>query len=518
NTGQTFQKNNYSNTKLIGMAVSDLPFDWENDQHPRIARQDLIIYEMHIRGFTNHPSSKVTSPGTFSGIIQKIPYFKELGVNALELLPIMEFNESENHNVNPKTKKELCNFWGYSPLSFFSPMQRYASSSNPQESLNECKAMVKALHQAGIEVILDVVFNHTGEGNEKGPVWSWKGFADAVYYLKNGSGEYLNYSGCGNTLNCNHPIVADLIIEALRYWVVEFRVDGFRFDLASILTRGQDGRILESAPLIERITQDPILSHCKLIAEAWDAAGLHQVGSFYQSSWQGPDEWMEWNDDFRSVVRCFLKGTPGYVGRFTTKLCGSEDYYGKGGSPLNSTNYVTCHDGFTLKDLVSYNQKRNKENGEDNRDGMNNNDSWNCGAEGETSNHEIVALRERQMKNFWLALFISAGVPMIMMGDEYGHTKDGNNNSWCQDDDKNWFLWDELESTNSPYRFCKEMIRFRKSCPLLKRGSFYQKQDITWYGKEGPADWSQQSQFIALHIKDHKEGNDLFVAFNAHPQ
>ncbi len=349
---------------------------------------------MHIRGFTNHPSSQAHYPGSYKGVIEKIPYLKQLGINAVEFLPIFEFDEADCINKNPKTHKKLCNYWGYQPLSFFAPMQRYATSDDPLEALQECKEMIKALHKADIEVILDIVFNHTGEGNELGRTISWKGFSEHEYYTKDSHEEYLNYSGCGNTLNCNHPVVADMLIESLRYWVTQMHVDGFRFDLASILMRGQDGKVLESSSLLDRITQDGILSHTKLIAEPWDAAGLHQVGAFFQAPWKGPDQWIEWNDEYRTSVRKFIKGTPGFVGKFATKICGSQDLYGKDGSPLNSINFVSCHDGFTLRDLVSYEKKYNLANGENNRDGVEHYDTWNCGKEGPTKDAKIETLRQ----------------------------------------------------------------------------------------------------------------------------
>ena len=510
--GNNLWKEKRYEQKPLGIAFRDVHFDWKDDTSPRIDSKDLILYELHVRGLTRHASSPTAFKGTYQGVIDAIPHLQALGINAVELLPIHEFNESENYRVNPVTHSPLCNFWGYSTLSFFSPMQRYSHERDPLESLHEYKRMVQALHKAGIEVILDVVFNHTGEGNEEGPVISFKAFSESAYYLKNEHGHFYNYSGCGNTLNCNHPIVSDLIIDSLRYWVTELHVDGFRFDLASIFSRDQDGSVMHTSPLIERITQDPVLSHCKLIAEPWDAAGLHQVGHFYQSPWQGPEAWIEWNDDFRQVVRNFIKGTPGFAGRFATKLCGSEDIYGKGGKPVNSINYVTCHDGFTLHDLVSYNHKHNLENGEYNSDGMNNNDSWNSGHEGKTRQIAVERLRIRQMKNFCLALMCSVGVPMILMGDEYGHTKDGNNNTWCHDNERNWFLWDELEKNEELFSFWKKMISFRKNTPYFRRSSFFDKHDVQWHGFLPHApNWSHESQFVAFSL------DDLYIAFNASP-
>ncbi len=519
-SGNKWEMNSYTNnsykTNPLGVAFASSHFDWKNDKSPNHKLEDLIIYEMHLRGLTQDRSSHAHNPGTYLGVIEKIPYFKQLGVNAIEFLPIFEFDESDCINRNPKTQKKLCNYWGYQPLSFFAPMQRYATSDDPLDGLNECKEMIRALHAANIEVILDIVFNHTGEGNELGRTISWKGFSEDEYYIKDNNRDYLNYSGCGNTLNCNHPVVSEMLIKSLRHWVTELHVDGFRFDLASILMRGQDGRVLDSSPLLDRITQDGILSKTKLIAEPWDAAGLHQVGHFFQTSWKGPDQWMEWNDDYRTTVRQFIKGTNGFTGKFATKLCGSQDLYGKEGSPLNSLNYITCHDGFTLRDLVSYQHKYNEENGEGNRDGGGHYDSWNCGHEGPSCDAYIELLRQRQMKNFCIALMVSCGVPMICQGDEYGHTKDGNNNTWCQDNERNWFQWHKLEESSSLFHFFKQMIHFRKENPILTRTTFFGPDDIHWHGltPHNP-DWSDSSHFVACTIKDHALGGDIYVAFNA---
>lgn len=513
-TGNCFGQNAYQDSSFerlpLSIACRHEEFDWEDDRAPRIDAKDLIVYEMHVRGFTKDPSSGVTHPGTYSGVIEKIPYLKKLGINAIEFLPLHEFNEADNYRKNPQTNEPLCNFWGYSTLSFFSPMQRYSSVDDALSALQECKRMIRELHKAGIEVILDVVFNHTGEGNEQGPKISWKAFADDTYYLKNSDGHYLNFSGCGNTFNGNHPVSSDLIIDSLRYWANLLHVDGFRFDLASILMRDQKGGVLESAPLIERITQDPILSHCKLIAEPWDAAGLHQVGHFYQSHWGEPEVWLEWNDDFRSVVRNFIKGSAGFAGRFATKLCGSEDIYGASGSPANSVNFITCHDGFTLHDLVAYNHKHNLSNGEDNCDGMNNNDSWNCGVEGPSKQKKILDLRKRQMKNFSVALLVSTGVPMFHMGDEYGHSKEGNNNTWCHDSRLNWFLWDNAAQNSDLVAFWQKMIAFRKKYPYFRKSTFFSRNELHWHGKEpDKPDWGYDSKTVAFSI------NELYVAFNA---
>ncbi len=487
-------------------------FDWEGVEKPHIPLEDLLIYEMHVRGFTEHPSSKVKHRGSFLGMIEKIPYLKKLGVNAVELLPIFEFNECENHLKDPQTGKHLHNYWGYSTVNFFSPMNRFASSSHWDAALEEWKMLVKELHKNHIEVILDVVYNHTAEGNETGPVLSFKGIDNATYYMLTKEGQYQNFSGTGNTFNCNHPVVAELILESLRYWATEMQVDGFRFDLASILTRAPDGTPLSNPPLIEAINKDPLLAKTKLIAEAWDAHGLYQVGSF-----PGGNKWSEWNGKYRDVVRRFIKGTDGQVGAFAQALCGSQDLYAKEGSPLFSINFITAHDGYSLRDLVSYQDKHNGANGENNQDGANQNDSWNCGAEGKTESHTILLLRERQIKNFHAANMVSLGVPMILMGDEYTHTRHGNNNPYCQDNELNWFLWEELDKHHREWRFFSELIHFRKRHKeLFCKKNFLTKEDIDWHGIVPFApDWGGSSRFIAYTLHNNKTPA-LYVAFNAH--
>lgn len=458
-----------------GVITPEKPFDWEDDARPMIPLDELILYEMHVRGFTHHPTSNVKERGTFLGMIEKIPYLKELGINAVELLPIHTFNERENLKVNPKTGKQLFNYWGYSTANFFTPMSRYGTPE-------EFKLLVKELHRAGIEVILDVVYNHTNEGSYQDYYYSFRGIDNATYYMVDEQG-YFNYSGCGNTFNCNHPVVQQLIIDSLKHFVIEYHVDGFRFDLASILTRGIDGKPLENPPLIDQITRDPILGPTKLIAEAWDPGGLYQVGSF--PSWK----FGEWNDKFRDHIRYFIRGD-GDIKNAKNRLLGSPDIFEH---PHKSYNYVTIHDGFSLRDLVSYSQKHNEANGEQNQDGANDNVSWNCGEEGPTKDPEILALREKQMRNFFVSLLLSQGIPMILMGDEYGHTKEGNNNTWCQDNDLNYFLWDSLEENHSLFDFVKELIRIRKS---------YLKGKYHWYESGGES-------FLAFMV-DEK----LLVAFN----
>ena len=493
-----------------GVIRKEEPFDWQGVENPSIPAKDLIIYEMHVRGMTQHPSSNVTNKGTFLGIIEKIPHFLELGVNALELLPSQEFNEMELPRVNPKTKELLYNYWGYSTVNFFSLMNRYAADPKPGAVINEFKTMVRELHRNGIEVILDVVFNHTAEA--LGVNLSYRGIENAVYYMLNADGAYLNFSGCGNTFNCNNPIARELIIECLRYFVIELHVDGFRFDLASVLTRDPGGMPLGCPPLIEALTVDPIFSKTRLIAEPWDVGGLYQVGSFYPYE----AKWAEWNGKFRDTTRRFIKGAAFEKHNFASRITGSQDLYGNGRLPANSINFLTAHDGFTLADLVSYNQKHNSENGEDNRDGFDANDSWNSGAEGPSQNKKIIQLRQQQMRNFILALMVSQGVPMIIMGDEYGHTRHGNNNTWGQDNELNWFLWDEIKNHADFYRFYTKVIQLRKNNEIFRKGSFLTAEDIDWHGLEPmKANWGADDHFLAFTLKDPKAGQFFYIAFNA---
>lgn len=499
---------------LKGRVITETEFNWENTPAPEIPIQDLIIYEMHVRGFTQHPSSKVQKPGTFLSIVEKIPYLKSLGINAIELLPIHEFNETENVNKNPLNPKEkLFNFWGYSTVNFFTPMNRYAVASDWGAAINEFKTMVKELHKNQIEIILDVVFNHTAEGSCRGPFLSFRGIDNAVYYFLNPSGTLMDFTGCGNSVNANHPHVMQFIIDSLKYWVQEMHVDGFRFDLASVFCRDNTGGMLLDPPIIKAINADPAFAKTKLIAEAWDAAGLYQVGHF-----PGGDKWADWNGRYRDVVRRFIKGTNGKSGYFATALCGSEDLYGHGKKPTSSINFITAHDGFTLKDLVCYQGKHNLENGENNHDGSNSNDSWNCGHEGPTKDPKIIELRQRQMRNFVVALMVSIGVPMFFMGDEYGHTKNGNNNSYCHDNEINWFLWEELEKRQEFFQFFQGMIALRKKNPILRRTNFLTKEDIDWHGHEPfKPNWEPKNRFVAYTLKD-PAGHPLYIAFNAHYQ
>jgi isoamylase len=496
----------------LGIAMPESAFDWQGIRPPNISVRDLIIYEMHVRGFTVHPSGHVQHRGTFLGMIEKIPHLLELGVNAVELLPIQEFDENEvKRYLNPALKK-LCNYWGYSTVNFFSPMNRYAVKS----AIPEFKTLVRELHRNGIEVILDVVFNHTAESSQEGGSLSFQGIDYPIYYMLDSEYQRKNYSGCGNTFNCNNPIVRRLIIDCLRYWVVEMHVDGFRFDLASILTRSQTGQPLDFAPILEEISEDPILANVKLIAEPWDAAGLYQIGSFAAQS----NRWSEWNGKYRDAVRRFIKATPEqYVkSEFVTRICGSQDIYNNR-SPQSSLNFVISHDGFTLHDLVSYNEKHNEANGENNQDGMSNNESWNCGAEGPTNDPEILELRGRQMRNLHFALMISQGIPMLCMGDEYAHTKKGNNNTWCQDNELNWFLWDQLKENEGFYRFYRKMIHFRKNHNILRRESFLSSQNVEWHGTEPlKPDWHNERRLVAFTLLDNENQEDLYIVFNAELQ
>ncbi|KAK9268765.1 hypothetical protein L1049_000527 [Liquidambar formosana] len=511
-----------------------LIFDWEGDLPLKYPQRDLIIYEMHVRGFTRHESSKTEFPGTYLGVVEKLDHLKEIGVNCIELMPCHEFNELENFSYNSVLDDYKVNFWGYSTVNFFSPMIRYSSAgirNCGRDAIKEFKLLIKEAHKRGIEVLMDVVFNHTAEGNENGPILSFRGVDNSVYYMLAPKGEFYNYSGCGNTFNCNHPIVRQLVLDCLRYWVTEMHVDGFRFDLASILTRGSSlwdaanvygnpiegdlittGTPLSSPPLIDMISNDPILRGVKLIAEAWDTGGLYQVGFF--PHW---GIWSEWNGKYRDIVRQFIKGTDGFSGAFAECLCGSPNLYQEGGrKPWNSINFVCAHDGFTLADLVTYNNKHNLPNGEDNNDGENHNNSWNCGQEGEFASISVKKLRKRQMRNFFLCLMVSQGVPMIYMGDEYGHTKGGNNNTYCHDNDINYFHWDKkAESSCDLFRFCSLMTKFRHECESLGLNDFPTADRLQWHGHvPGMPEWSETSRFVAFTLIDSVKG-ELYIAFNA---
>lgn len=438
-------------------------FDWGTQQQSLIPMEDLIIYELHVRGFTMDSSSGVAHPGTFSGLREKIPYLKDLGVNAVELMPIFEFDETKNRRV--VDGKELLEYWGYNTVCFFAPNTSYNSDHEYNREGTELKEVIHDLKANGIEVILDVVFNHTAEGNERGPYISFKGFDNNIYYMLTPDGYYYNFSGCGNTLNCNHPVVQNMILECLRYWVTDYHVDGFRFDLATILGRDEDGSPLSSPPLLKQLAFDPILGSTKLIAEAWDAGGLYQVGTF--PSW---NRWAEWNGKYRDCLRNYLKGDIWAAPEAMLRVTGSPDLYetyGRGHD--SSVNFLTCHDGFTLYDMYAYNDKHNEANGWYNTDGASDNRSWNCGAEGETDDPDVNALRRRMIKNACAVLLCSRGTPMFLAGDEFGNTQFGNNNAYCQDNIISWLNWNQLKENQDLYQFFRYMIAFRKAHPAIRR-------------------------------------------------
>ncbi|MFN0171602.1 MAG: glycogen debranching protein GlgX [Bryobacteraceae bacterium] len=502
--------------------IIDNEFDWGHDQPLNIPLADSIIYELHVRSFTRHSSSEVRNPGTFKGLVEKIPYLKQLGVTAVELLPVNEFEESDSDRVNPFSGERLLNLWGYQPINFFVPNSSYATSHFPGAAVREFKQLVTSFHEAGIEVILDVVFNHTAEGDGRGPTHSFRGLDNSVYYmLDRGTGEYLNYSGCGNTLNCNHPLVRKMIVECLQYWVMETHVDGFRFDLASILGRGQDGSVLANPPLLEALAHDPVLANTKLIAEAWDAAGLYQVGTF--PAW---GRWAEWNGQFRDDVRRFVKGDAGMVPALANRLLGSPDLYqASAREPYHSINFITCHDGFTLNDLVSYDVKHNEMNGDDNTDGVDVNHSWNCGHEGLTVDLDVLNLRQRQRKNFAALLLLSHGVPMILAGDELGRSQHGNNNAYCQDNDVSWIDWSMLEPFADLHRFFRLLIAFRRRTSMLRQPRFASTGPgnglrAVWHGVfRGRPDFSWHSRTLAMQLIDARaKGGEshLHLMTNAH--
>jgi len=505
-------------TSMRSVVIDSEDYDWEGDRPLNRAMEDTIIYELHASGFSKSPSSGVKDPGTFSGIIEKIPYLKELGVTAVELLPIFDFDETAVLRV--ADGKPLTNFWGYSTLGFFAPQCAYCVNAEAGMHLREFRDMVKALHKAGIEVVLDVVFNHTDEGNHEGPVYSFKGIDNRVhYFLVPGDRQfYFDYSGCGNTFNCNHPIPQKLIVDCLRYWVREAHVDGFRFDEGSILSRGEDGVPLAHPPVVWQIELDEDLANSKVIAEAWDAAGLYQIGNF------PGDRWSEWNGRFRDDIRRFVKGDAGLVGAVASRLAGSSDLYQDSGKlPINSVNFVTCHDGFTLNDMVSYNAKHNEANGEDNRDGINDNLSWNCGVEGESTDPTIEALRTRQIKNFATLLLLSRGVPMFVAGDEVRRTQRGNNNAYCQDNDVSWFDWNLVDKNRDLYRFWKRMIEFRKNHPTLRQRSFFNGAvnerglaEVSWHGcKLNSPGWSDPSaRALGMTLGGFDGEADIHVMLN----
>jgi len=477
------------------VAVDD-HFDWQGDRHLRRPLSETVIYEMHVRGFTRSSSSETKHAGTYLGVIEKIPYLKSLGVTAVELMPIHEFPINDPLGKTPEQR----NYWGYDSLAFFAPHRGYMHGNKPGEQVRQFKTMVRALHEAGIEVILDVVFNHTAEGNHLGPTLSFKGLENKVYYMLNDDGTYKNYSGCGNTVNGNHPICREMIFHCLRHWVYNYHIDGFRFDLASILSRDRNGELMPNPPLVEVIAEDPMLADTKIIAEAWDAAGAFQVGSFADT------RWAEWNGHYRDDLRRYWRGEQGLTGPMATRIAGSSDLYQNSGRhPYHSINFVTSHDGYSLNDLVSYEQKHNQANGEKNFDGDNNNYSSNYGVEGPTRRKHIFELRRRQAKNMMASLLLSQGTPMISAGDEVLRTQRGNNNAYCQDNAISWFDWKLVERNAEMLRFCQSLIAFRKEQPNVRRASFLTGAvgedgalpDVSWYGPNGkPMDWSQASKSI----------------------
>jgi isoamylase len=507
-------------TSLRSVVIDPADYDWEGDKPLNRPIEDTIVYEMQVRGFTKSPSSKVKDSGTFGGLIEKIPYLKDLGVTAVELLPVFDFDETVP--LRTLDGKPLWNFWGYSTMGYFAPHSAFCVNPQDGAHLKEFRDLVKALHKAGIEVILDVVFNHTDEGNHQGPSFCFRGIDNKSYYFLVPSAKqyYMDYSGCGNTFNCNHPMVEKLIVECLRYWVKAAHVDGFRFDEGSILSRGEDGAPATHPPLVWQVELDEDLMDTKLIAEAWDAAGLYQIGHF------PGDRWGEWNGRYRDTIRRFVKGDPGIVGQVADSIGGSSSLYqSRGGEPTNSINFINCHDGFTLNDLVSYNSKHNEANGEGNNDGINDNLSWNCGAEGETTDAGIEYLREQQIRNFATILMLSRGVPMFVAGDEVRNTQRGNNNAYCQDNEISWFDWKLIEKHADLHRFWKLMIDFRKRHPAVRANSFFTGgvnqrglKDVEWHGTKlySPGWDDSGAKALGFTLAGFDSEPDIHVMMNMH--
>ena len=508
-------------TSMRSVVIDTQRYDWEGDRPINRPMAETIVYEMHVGGFTRSHTAGVKNPGTFRGIVEKIPYLRELGVTAVELMPVFEYDSQETGGLGPDGKP-LPNYWGYSTVGFFSPEEEYCVCAEEGGHLDEFRDLVKALHRAGIEVILDVVFNHTSEGNQNGPAISLRGFDNSLYYhlVVWDRQYYMDYSGCGNTVNCNHPIVEKFIVECLEFWVREMHVDGFRFDEGSIMSRGEDGVPMAHPPVVWNIELSEELADTKIIAEAWDAAGLYQIGYFpgYR--------WAEWNGRYRDDIRRFVKGDPGMVGAVAARMSGSADIYETSGhEPINSINFVTCHDGFTLNDVVSYNYKHNEANGEGNRDGINDNQSWNCGVEGETDDPEIEALRTRQVKNFASILLLSQGVPMILGGDEMRRTQMGNNNAYCQNNEVSWFDWTRAVKHRDVLEFFKKMIAFRKRYPTIHRGRFFCGEqtanglaDVSWHSCQlnKPEWYDGMSRVLAFTLGGLDGDPDFHVMLNMH--
>lgn len=503
------------------VAIND--FELETDPSVTTSQNDLIIYEAHLRGFTKHATSGVKHPGTYAGFIEKIPYLKELGINAVEFLPIFEFDENEdviNDTVRYDSKgNRLLNYWGYNPISFFAPKASYAASGKYSMQIYELKNLIKELHKNDIRVILDVVFNHTAEGDERGPYISYKGIDNKAYYILGPNGEYYNFSGCGNTLNCNNPIVRQMILNCLRYWISEYHIDGFRFDLASILGRNQDGSPMSNPPLLELLAFDPLLTNTLLIAEAWDAGGLYQVGTFPSYG-----RWAEWNGHYRDDVRHFLRGDLGYAKAIAARITGSEDIYNPSlRGNYASINFITCHDGFTLWDLFSYDTKHNEENGWNNTDGTNDNISWNCGEEGATSDKEILNLRYKMVRNAAAILLCSIGTPMILAGDEFCNSQFGNNNAYCQDNEISWLDWSLLEENKTIFEFYKNLIAFRKQHPIFSRTSEDTPKNYPAVSLHGVEPWkfdySYTNRIVCILLTGKTaEGKDdfIYICINSH--
>lgn len=511
------------------IVVDDNDFDWQGDKPLNYQLKHSVIYETHVKGLTAHASSKVEHPGTYRGVIEMIPYLKSLGITSLEFLPTQEFDEFEYQDrTNPMTGEPLKNYWGYSTIAFFAPKASYAADGANGQQVNEFKEMVRELHKAGLEVIMDVVFNHTGEGNEMGYTYSFKGIDNKIFYMLEPDNQryYRNYSGCGNTVNCNHPVVRGFIVDCLRYWVLEMHVDGFRFDLGSILGRDENGNIMHDPPTLSRIAEDPILRNTKIIAEAWDAGGAYQVGSFPGG------RWAEWNDRFRDDMRRFWKGDHGLVAAFATRFAGSSDLYGDDGrKPEHSINYITAHDGFTLNDMLSYNEKHNFLNGENNNDGNSHNLSWNYGMEGESRDEEVLCVRNRQTKNFLATLMLSMGTPMMLGGDEFRRSQFGNNNAYCQDNAISWYDYTITKKHSDIVRFTSILIAFRSKHPVFRRPEFFTGRDNTnnnipdvdWFDEHGHAlDWQREEGIMALRLDGNKheighniDDNDVYIMVNA---
>lgn len=491
-------------------------FDWGTSKQPLLPMEDLIIYELHVRGFTKDASSGVLHPGTFEGLMEKLPYLLELGVNVVELMPIFEFDEMQDYRV--VDGKKLYNYWGYNTVSFFAPNTSYTASTEYNREGNELKNLIQVFNQHGIEVYLDVVFNHTAEGDKNGPFFSFKGFDNNIYYLLTPEGDYYNFSGCGNSLNCNHPIVHQMILNCLRYWVTTYRVNGFRFDLASIMGRNEDGTPMNKPPLLQSLAFDPILGDVKLIAEAWDAVGLYQVGTF--PSW---NRWAEWNGRYRDDLRRYLKGDGGMAQAAALRIAGSRDIYEVSARKNASVNFITCHDGFTLYDLYSYNEKHNEKNGWNNTDGAGDNCSWNCGAEGETADEGVNRLRRRMMRNAFCLLMCSRGIPMFLAGDEFCNTQFGNNNAYCQDNITSWLDWTMLEKNRNMFRFFQYMIKFRKSHKVLRRNvsdgacGF---PDISFHGeKPWRGQFADHERYVGVMFAGQEKGKEpevIYVASNSY--